>query len=329
VITHSPRWKHALAGSVAAAMFLAACGGGSDSDTASDGTASGGGDATGTVLVDGSSTVGPLAEVAAELFMEANPKAQVTVAQSGTSGGFEKFCVGETDMNNASREIKESEVAKCEENSIGQDGVQVANDALALIVNPDNPLACITVDQAKQIWDQGSTVSTWGAVTGLDIPSSFASEKLTLYGPGADSGTFDFFTDAINGKEGQIRTDYTSIGEDDQQAIVAVEGDKGAMAYVPYSFFQEAGDKVKPLEIDGGSGCVEATLDNVQSGKYTPLGRPLFSYASDAALKKPQVVSFVTFWVENSEEISKAAGFVPMTDAQIAASKKKVEALSS
>ena len=328
MITHSRRWKSALAGAAAAALFLSACGG-SDSDTATDGGTSGGGDASGTVLVDGSSTVGPLAEVAAELFMEANPNAQVTVAQSGTSGGFEKFCVGETDMNNASREIKESEIAKCTENNIGQDGVQVANDALAIIVNPENPLACITVDQAKQIWDQGSTVASWGQVTGLDIPASFGSEKLTLYGPGSDSGTFDFFTEAINGEEGKIRTDYTSIGEDDQQAIVAVEGDKGAMAYVPYSFFQEAGDKVKPLAIDGGNGCVEATLENVQNSTYTPLGRPLFSYASDAALKKPQVVSFITFWVENSAEISKSAGFVPLTDAQIAESKKKVEALSS
>jgi phosphate transport system substrate-binding protein len=313
-----------LALPLAATLVLGAC----SSDDGDD-TGGGSGDGSslsGNVEVDGSSTVGPLAEYAADLFMESNPDVRVAVATSGTGGGFEKFCKGETDFNDASRPIKDEEIALCEENGIAYEGVQVANDALAVVVNPDNPVDCMTVEQVNQIWDEGSTVSTWGDVDGLDI-GDFASETITLYGPGTDSGTFDYFTEEINGEEGKIRDDYTSIGEDDQAAITAVEGDVAAMAFIPYSFFQEAGDLVKPLAIDDGNGCVEPTLENVQDGSYTPLGRPLFSYASDAALAKPQAVAFITFWIENSDEIAEGAGFVPMTQEQKDASLAQVESL--
>ncbi len=323
------RKNHTKWAAVAAALalLLAACG--DNGDNGDTGTEEGSGGGAGDVLVDGSSTVAPLAEVAAELFMDANPDIRVTVATSGTSAGFESFCQGEADMNNASREIKESEIELCGENEIGYDGVQVANDALALLVNNDNPVDCLTVDQANQIWDEGSTVSSWGEVDGLDLPADFEDEPLTLYGPGTDSGTFDFFTEAINGEEGKIRTDYTNIGEDDNAAVTAVIGDVAAMGYVPYSYFQEAGDTVKPLAIDGGDGCIDATLENVEDGSYTPLGRPLFTYASDTALEKAEVLSFIDFWIENSSEISETAGFVPMTQDQIDESNAKVEELTS
>jgi phosphate transport system substrate-binding protein len=312
-------------------LVAAACGD-DDEATTDDGadtapTANGGdGDLSGTINIDGSSTVGPLTEVAAELFMQENPGVQVTVGISGTSGGFEQFCNGETDGNDASRPIKDEEIELCESNGIAYEGVQVANDALSLVVNVDNPLDCITGDQANQIWDEGSDVSSWSDVDGLDDAPDAA---LTLYGPGTDSGTFDYFTEAINGEEGRIRTDYTDIGEDDNAAVVGVEGDVGAMGYIPFSYFQEVeGESVKGLQIDDGNGCVEPTVDNVLDGSYTPLGRPLFLYASDVALERPETVAFFDFYIENSDEIAETAGFVPMNDEQKTESQRQVEALA-
>ncbi|MCD9625589.1 PstS family phosphate ABC transporter substrate-binding protein [Rhabdothermincola salaria] len=315
----------------ALALTAAACGdddNGSSSDTteASE-NGGGGGSVSGQVNLDGSSTVGPLAEVAAELFMDENPDVRVTVAISGTGGGFEKFCIGETDGNNASREIKDEEIAQCDENGIAYDNITVANDALSVVVNQDNPIDCLTVDQISQIWDEGSTVSTWGDVEGIDA-GDFASTSMTLYGPGSDSGTFDFFTDEINGEEGKIRTDYTDIGEDDAAAVVGVSGEAGAMGYIPYSYFQEAQDEVKALQIDDGNGCVDGTLENVQAGEYTPLGRPLFIYASDTALARPEVVAFMEFTIENAEEIAEIGGYVPLTDEQKEEQLAKVQALA-
>ena len=328
---------------VATGLIVAACAGGGTTPapatqaTGTPGaataapTAPGNGGNTGSIRIDGSSTVAPLSEVAAELYMDENPGTNVSVATSGTSGGFQKFCSGETDMNDASREIKESEVAQCESNDIAYDNIQVANDALSLVVNVENPLTCISVDQAKQIWDLDSTIESWGAVEGLDIPAEFAATPInreTLFGPGTDSGTFDFFTEAINGEEGRIRLNYTDIGEDDHAAVLGVQGDVAAMGFIPYSFVQEAGEAVKPLEIDGGSGCVAPTLENVQDGSYTPLGRPLFVYASDFALKRPEVVDFLRFYVENAPDIAETAGYVPLTDEQLGEQNAKIDQLA-
>jgi phosphate transport system substrate-binding protein len=283
----------------------------------------------GTIRIDGSSTVAPLSEAAAELFQGENPDARVTVGTSGTSGGFDKFCEGETDISDASRPIKDTEIEACGENGIEYAPVQVANDALSLLVNADNPVECLTVEQTKQIWDDGSTVSTWGDIEGLDAPADFLSTPLTLYGPGSDSGTFDFFTEAINGEEGRIRTNYNDIGEDDAAAVTGVEGDVGAMGYVPYSYFQEAGDAVKPLQIDNGNGCVEATLETVQDATYAPLGRPLFIYPSGEALQKQVVLDLLTFYIDNAEEIAEKASFIPLTEEQITEQRAAVEDLAS
>lgn len=336
----SRKFSGLVAGLAAAALVLAACGG---SDSATEDVqetadaaveqveevteSSGSADLSGSIVLDGSSTVGPLSEVAAELFMGDYPGVQVTVAQSGTSGGFEKFCKGETDGNSASRPIKESEIEECDKNGIAYDNIVVANDALTLLVNAGNPLQCVTVEQARQMWDVGSTVKTWGEVAGLDIPAEFQSQGMNLYGPGTDSGTFDYFTEVINGEEGKIRIDYTSIGEDDNAAVTAVRGDIGAIGYVPFSYYQEAGSEVKGLAIDSGNGCVEPTQANVQDGTYTPLGRPLFVYASDTALAKPETVEFFNFYVNNSQKIGEVAGFVGLNDAQIQEQLLKVAAL--
>jgi phosphate transport system substrate-binding protein len=320
-----------LAAMCALAFGVAACGD-DDDDGGNGASASSNGDSgslSGTVRADGSSTVAPLTELAAELFQEDNPDVRVTVGTSGTSGGFEKFCNGETEISDASRPIKEEEVAACGENGVKYEEVQVANDALSAVVNPKSPLTCISVESLNQIWDKGSKVDSWGDVEGLD--AEVPDEKMTLFGPGSDSGTYDYWTEAINGEEGVIRTDYNSIGEDDNAAVNGVAGDEWAMAYIPYSFVQEAGDQVKALQIknpDTGE-CVDPTLENVQAGTYVPLGRPLFIYPSEEALQKPEVVAFVKFYLDNQDAITTEASYIPMNEEQVAASHEKVDSLSA
>jgi phosphate transport system substrate-binding protein len=270
---------------------------------------------SGTVLLDGSSTVGPFAEAAAELFMEVNPGVAVTVGISGTGGGFEKFCNGETDGSNASRDIKDEESALCADNGIAFGRVAVANDALSVIVNQDNPLDCISTDALKALWELDSTVANWGDIPGIDA-GDLASEEVVLYGPGTDSGTFDFFTDEINGESGNIRTDYNNIGEDDNQAVQGVSGGLGAMAFIPYSFYQEYSDTVKGLAIDSGAGCIDPTVENLLAGDYTPLGRALFMFPASSALERPEVLAFYNFVIEENETIAGAAGLVALTDDQ-------------
>ena len=270
----------------------------------------------GSILIDGSSTVGPASEVAAELFMEVNPDVRVSVNISGTGGGFEKFCNGETDASNASRLIKDEEAELCNTNGIAYDFVTVANDALSVVVNKDNPLQCITTEQLATIWnaDASGQVMKWGDVDGF--PAEIADIDFQLYGPGTDSGTFDFFTEEINGESGNIRNDYINIGEDDLLAVQGVTGGIGAMAFIPYSYYQENLDNVKALEVDGGAGCVAPTLENVQNLSYAPLGRGLFTYFSDTALARPEVLAFAEFLVNETELINTTAGYVGLTPAQ-------------
>ena len=311
------------------ALALAACGGGDDSADNANEAAGGGGDSergmSGTIGIDGSSTVGPLSEAAAELFMEENPEVRVSVGTSGTGGGFEKFCSGETDISDASRPISEEEIAACEEAGIEYDEIGVANDGLAVVVNPENDWAtCLTVDELSAIWTRDSTVSNWSGVN-----PDFPDQELTLYGPGSDSGTFDYFTEAINGEEGVIRTDYNNIGEDDNAAVTGVAGDEGAMAFIPLSFVVEAGDQVKTLEVENEAGeCVAPSEETVQAGDYNPLGRQLFIYPSGEALQREEVVAFVEFYIENNDPIAEAATFIPLTAEQKEEAQAKVDELS-
>lgn len=310
-------------------LVLSACAGAAEEAPAAPGGAEVAA-LSGTVSIDGSSTVGPLSEAAAELFMEdaVSGDVLVTVGTSGTGGGFEKFCVGETDGSNASRLIKDEEIALCAANDISYDYITVANDALAIVVNGENPLQCITVEQAKAIWESGSTVMTW-ADSGVDVPADFASRKIALFGPGTDSGTFDYFTKEINGEEGNIRTDYTDIGEDDNAAVTGVKGDVNGMAFIPLSYFIEAESRgdVKGLEIDGGAGCVAPSGDNVVAGTYVPLGRALYTYGSDTALARPEVVAFFEYMINENQRIADASGFVALTDAQRTEQLAKIAAL--
>ncbi|WP_174185452.1 PstS family phosphate ABC transporter substrate-binding protein [Nocardia barduliensis] len=295
---------HVIAfGAVAAlTLTLTACGGDSDK---------GGSNLSGPVVVDGSSTVEPLSAAAGELFMEANKDVQVTVGTSGTGGGFKKFCVGETDISNASRPIKNEEKQLCTDKGISFTELQVANDALTVVVNKDNTwVDCLTVAQLKKIWEPNSTVNNWN-----QVDPSFPDVPLNLYGAGADSGTFDYFTGAINGKEGQSRKDYNPT-EDDNITVQGVSGAKGGLGYFGFSYFEENASKLKALKIDGGNGCVAPSVQAAQDGTYKPLARPLFIYVSDAGVKKPQVQAFAEFYLKHNDEIVKAARFVPLTDAQ-------------
>ena len=303
----------------ASAILLSACGSDSDSSTSAstEETTEAAAALSGTIRIDGSSTVAPYSEVAAELFMNENPGVQVSVATSGTGGGFEKFCVGETDGSDASRLIKDEEAAICAENGIVFEKIQVANDGLSVVVNADNPIECLTTAQLEAIWTEGAALTTWGQIPGLE-DSEVKDVALKLYGPGTDSGTFGYFTEEINGEDGKITTNFVDVGEDDNALITGVTGELGAMGYVGWTYYNESRDKVKALQVDGGSGCVAPELENVASGDYAPLGRGLYVYASDTSIARPEVFSFFQFYLDNQEAIASAAGGIPLTEAQYA-----------
>jgi phosphate transport system substrate-binding protein len=310
----------------AAALVVAGCGR-SDTESASagSGTQAGSSNLSGTIQVDGSSTVGPFVTAGAEQFQGQNPNVKVTVGISGTGGGFERFCAGETDISDASRPIKEDEeVPVCQKNGIEYTELQVANDGIAVVVNKENDWAkCLTVEQLKKIWEPDSKVNNWN-----QVDSSFPDQKMTLAGPGTDSGTFDFFTDKINGEEDASRTDYQAT-EDDNVTVQAVEGDKGGLGYFGLSYFEQNQGNLNDVAIDGGSGCVAPGTETVQDGSYTPLSRPLFIYVKNTSLQKPEVKAFVQYLLDNEESIAQGALFVPMTDEQAQKSKSDFEAATS
>lgn len=290
-------------------LIVSACGGA----TTNGASGNGNGPLEGTIIIDGSSTVTPLITVAAEDFQAANPGVRVTVATSGTGGGFEKFCVGETDVSMASRPISEDESASCAANGIEPVEFIVANDALSVIVNPDNDWSsCLSLEQLNTMWapESEGTVDNWN-----QIDSSFPDQSLQLFGAGSDSGTFDYFTDEINGDEGAIRTDYNP-SEDDNVTIVGVEGDVGAVGFLGLSYVLENEGRIIPLAIDGGNGCVAPSAETVIEGSYVPLGRPLFVYFKAESLERPEVGAFAQYYADNQETITETALFIPLSEEQ-------------
>ena len=266
---------------------------------------------TGSVNTDGSSTVAPLTEAAADLFRDEEAGVNVSVATSGTGGGFKVFCAGETDISNASRAIKDEEAAECEAAGIEYTEIIAANDGLSVIVNPENDWAeDLTVEQLNKIWgpEAEGEITNWN-----QVDSSFPDQAITLFGAGTDSGTFDYFTDAINGEEGAIRTDY-SPSEDDNITIQGVSGDVGAIGFLGLSYVEENEGVIKAVAVDG----VMPSTETVQDGTYTPLGRPLFIYVNNASyVEKEPVKAFVDFYVDNSLDIAERALFVPLTEEQV------------
>ncbi len=285
----------------------------------------GAGDAlTGAVVIDGSSTVAPNTEVAAELFGEEYPEVNVSVGVSGTGGGFEKFCNGETDISEASRNIKDEEAEACGANDISFVELGIANDGLAVVVNPENDFVqCLTVEEVSSMWRAEEPVTNWA-----DVREGFPDLEITLYGPGTDSGTFDYFTEEINGEGGSINAAYNDIGEDDNAAVLGVAGSAGASAFIPLSFVDHAGDQVRAIEITNDAGdCVAPSLETVMDGSYSPLGRQLFLYPSGAALEKPEVLAFLEFYITNQAEIAEIAGFIPLNDEQEATALAELQSL--
>ncbi len=266
------------------------------------------GSLSGAIVIDGSSTVEPIMSAVAEEFQKAAPGTQVSVGTSGTGGGFEKFCAGETDISDASRGIKDEEAAACAAAGIEYVELQVGSDGITIVTNPENDWAtCLTVDQLKAMWEPSSTAKSW-----KDIDPSFPDEALTLYGPGTDSGTFDFFTDKVNGEEGASRTDYTP-SEDDNVIVQGVEGDKGALGYFGIAYYEANADQLKALEVDGGSGCVAPSKDTVRDGSYAPLSRPLFFYVKKEAAMRPEIQGLVSFIFDNAETVVDEVGYVAPT----------------
>jgi phosphate transport system substrate-binding protein len=318
----SSKWWLVMAACGALAFGIAACGGDDDDDDGGDG---GGSDLSGEIRIDGSSTLAPLTEAVAESFNEENPDVNVTVGTSGTGGGFEKFCAGETDANDASEQIDEEQMAACQQGGVQYEELQVGNDALTVVVNPNNPVTCMTVPQLKSVWEKGSKLSSWSEVQGLE-PSYDA--ELALYGPGSDSGTFSFFTEAINGEEDSQRTDYNDVGEDDNATVTGVSGAEGGLGYFGYSFFAENEGTVKALEIDGGDGCVAPSPETVQDDTYKPLARALYIYPSAEALQRPEVQEFLQFYLDNTNEIAEQVGYIGLTDQQLQESQSELESLT-
>ncbi len=264
-----------------------------------------------TILIDGSSTVAPLTSAVAEEFRNVSPDTRVPVGISGTGGGFKKFCNGETDISNASRPIKESEFTQCAENGIEYIELPVAYDGMAVIVNPTNDwVECLTVEELKRVWEPEAegVIMSWSQVR-----EGFPDRPLDLYGAGVDSGTYDYFTQAIVGKEGASRGDFLP-SEDDNILVQGVAGDENALGFFGLAYYEENADKLKLVAVDAGNGCVYPTEETVNNGTYQPLSRPIFIYVNAASLEaKPIIETFIEFYLENVDDLAREVGYVPLT----------------
>ena len=263
---------------------------------------------SGNITIDGSSTVAPISKAVAEDFAKSNPGVKVPVGTSGTGGGFKKFCSGDTDISNASRPIKSKEAEDCKKAGVEFIELPVAIDGLTVVVNKENTWAkCLTIKELNTIWGPESEgkVTNWNQVR-----PDFPSEPLALFGAGADSGTFDYFTEAVNKKEKVIRKDYQP-SEDDNITIKGVQGGKGGMGFFGVAYFEENAKTLNAVEVDGGKGCVAPTADNINSGKYTPLSRPLFIYVNKKSLARPEVKAFVEYYFKDIKVV-KEVGYVQL-----------------
>jgi phosphate transport system substrate-binding protein len=307
---------------LASAALLAACGGGATPT----GQTPTGTSLSGTVTVDGSSTVYPITEIAAEDFQLQHPGVQVPVALSGTGGGFQKFCRGETDINDASRPIRpddDEEGIACEANGVEWVELQVAIDGLSVVVNPANTWAtCLTVDELAAIYGPDSPENLrWS-----DVRAGFPDQPVVRFMPGADSGTFDYFTEEING-ETDLSTSFGEQSEDDNVLVTGVGGDSNAIGYFGYAYYVENADKVKAIGVDAGDGCVEPTDETINGGEYVPLSRPLFIYPdAGKAAERPELKAFVDFYLANADALVEETGYVTLPDDLLAAEVAEWEA---
>ena len=302
----SRKWILAAVTPVVLALGLSACGDDSSSSSSN---------LSGSIRIDGSSTVFPFAQAAAELFNDDNPDVKISVGEAGTSGGFEKFCAGEIDISDASRPIEPEEVDACKKGGVSYTEIPVANDGISITTNPALEISCLTTDQLKQLWNTAAVgnYSELGkdADTGQPLPDA----EVSLYGPGTDSGTFDYFTDVINGLEGRSRDDYQP-SEDDNVLVEGVAGDQNGLGYFGFSYYAQNQDTLNLVSVDDGKGCVAPSNETIQSGEYSPLSRPLFMYPSADAISKPEVTAYMQYVVDNYDTIAEQAQIVPMDSSQ-------------
>ncbi|QDU87462.1 Phosphate-binding protein PstS precursor [Pirellulimonas nuda] len=262
------------------------------------------------VAIDGSSTVYLISEAVCEEFAGANPDVEVSVGSHGTGGGMKKFSAGELDICDASREMKPSEAQLCEEAGIESIRLSVAYDGIAVVVNPENDWCdSLTVEQLKELWRPESPIKNWS-----DLDKSWPDEPIKLYGPGTDSGTFEYFTEVVVGEAGASRSDY-SPNEDDNMLVTGVAGDKYSLGYFGFAYYAENEERLKLLGIDSGSGPVKPSLETVRSNAYAPLSRPLFIYVKKQSLSRPEVAKFVSYYAENAARLSQEVGYVPAPEA--------------
>ena len=282
------------------ALTLAACGGGAE-----------GSGAAGTVAVDGSSTVFPMSSAAYELLSEENPDVKVTVGSSGTGGGFEKFCAGQTDVSDASRPIKDDEeVPVCKKAGVEFTELQVATDALTVVVHKDLAVDCLTTDQLVNLWKPGSKIDNW-----KQLDPSFPDQEISLFGPGTDSGTYDYLAADVIGDESETTRDDYEASEDDNVLVQGVAGTQGATGYFGYTYYEENTDSLKAVSIDDGNGCVAPSAETAQAGEYTPLARPLFIYVSNKSYNDNEAVrEYTDFYIDNLQTIAEAAKFIPLSE---------------
>ena len=276
-------------------LLLSSCGGGDDS-----------GGMRGRVKVDGSSTVFPITEAVAEEFLKVHPRVQVTVGISGTGGGFKKFCSGEIDINDASRPIKPTEQEAAKTNSVQFIELPVAFDGISVVAHPDNEfLDYLTVEELRKIWQPGSMVNKWS-----DIRSEWPDRNIALYGPGTDSGTFDYFTEAVNGKSQVCRPDFTA-SEDDNVLVQGIAGDPDALGFFGFAYYAENSSRLKLIPIDGGDGPVYPSNETINQNTYKPLSRPIFIYVNDQA-RREAVVTFVEFYLREAPNLVQEVGYVAL-----------------
>ena len=319
----------------ALAFGASACGDDEEPTSSSTGTqteqAAGGGaevdpNLSGTIRIDGSSTVQPFAEAAAELFSEQAPNVKISVGGAGTGDGFERFCRGEIDIADASRAIEEEEIAACKKAGVQYSEVQVANDALAVVTNkslqfPEN---CIKTEDLKKLLGPKSKISNYS-----ELGSGYPDAPVAFFTPGEESGTFDYFTEAVLETDAEQRTEGVQTSANDSQLVTGVEGTEGALAYFGFSFADQERDNLNILSIDSGDGCVEPSTETAQSGEYKPLSRPLFMYPNDEKLKDPAIKAFMDFVIAEQQTIAEAADIVPLTEEQATEASDKVSQAAS
>jgi phosphate transport system substrate-binding protein len=313
----NPMLNRRLALSTLLMLGLSACSGESGTPASSSAAVTAAStELAGAVGIDGSSTVFPISEAIAEEFLAAHPQVRVTVGASGTGGGFSKFMAGEIDINDASRPVKDTEIEKGKAAGIEYLELAVAFDGLSVVINPANDFVdFLTVAELKKIWEPGSTVDSWN-----DVRPEWPDKPLRLYGPGTDSGTFDYFTETVTGKSGAARPDYTA-SEDDNILVQGVAGDEGSLGFFGFAYYEASADKLKLVPIDGGKGPIAPSATTINDNTYSPLSRPLFIYVSKASAQRPEVRAFVEFYLETAPALVADVGYIPLPAAQYASDK--------